>query len=249
MLEYGADAAITDKDGKTALQRLQARPNSNPRTMRLLADAGARLRGQVVDARTGAPVAGAVVSLEVAASNPAEGGTGQLVQQSTTDAGGIFSVSRWSNPVWRKGGWRGAGPVTLKVFARDYRHLQAKVTASASGDRWTGPKRIALASLAADRREQVREIGLMRAELPRPMVGGMRQHEFASAQARELIRKLFAEVCKAAAPEVRREACAPKICPPGAPVMEASQTGIVGIASSASDCYRDPRQPLFPKQP
>ncbi|MDQ1313967.1 MAG: hypothetical protein QG662_76 [Pseudomonadota bacterium] len=125
LLGYGADLDAKDDRGKTALDI--ARDYSKLESIRFLKTAGEFAAGRVVDADSGKPVEGAVVSLDFWVRKSGEERQRRLIQQSLTGANGRFYVHTWQNPVRREAGWElvPAQKPEIRIYAQGYQRLIA----------------------------------------------------------------------------------------------------------------------------
>jgi hypothetical protein len=120
---YGADLDAKDDRGKTALDI--ARDYSQLDGIRFLKAAGEFVAGNVIDAGSGKPIEGAVVSLDFSIRKAGDARQTKLIQQSLTGAKGRFFLHTWQNSLRREAGWElvpDQKPV-LRIYARGYQRL------------------------------------------------------------------------------------------------------------------------------
>lgn len=218
LLGYGADLDAKDDRGKTALDI--ARDYSKLESIRFLKTADEFAAGRVVDADSGNPVEGAVVSLDFWVRKSGEERQRRLIQQSLTGANGRFYVHTWQNPVRREAGWElvPAQKPEIRIYAQGYQRLIA-------GDRFGikkggGPninQPIALKPMLSTPAALLRELALWKQDLTSEVFGDSPDYDGGTRgnlegkqeriDAQKHLTLLFGSVCETLPSDARARAC------------------------------------------
>lgn len=214
LVGYGADLDAKDNRGKTALDI--ARDSNQLDGIRFLKTAGELVTGTVMDAVSGKPVEGAVVSLDFLVHKAGEGQQVKLIQQSLTGANGRFFLHTWQNPLRREAGWAlvPEQKPALGIYARGFQRLIVADNFSAKKGGSPNVDRVrALQPMQAKPGALLHELSLWKQELTPEVFTDApdRMNDERTQEARRKSQKhltmLFGSLCETLPNDVRMKAC------------------------------------------
>ena len=213
LMSYGADLDAKDERGKTVLDI--ARDSNQLDGIRFLKTSGEFIAGSVIDASSGKPIKGAVVSLDFLIHKSGDPRQIKLMQQSLTGASGRFFLHTWQNPLRREAGWElvpEQKPV-LRIYARGFQRLIVKdhFDIKKGSDLYSDRPR-ALQPMPSASGELLHELGLWKQELTSEVFSDyLDPRDFQVQQARRDAQKhltrLFGSVCETLPLDIRTRAC------------------------------------------
>lgn len=217
LIAYGADQDAKDEQGMAALDI--ARDHNQLDGIRFLKTAYEYIAGSVIDADSGKPVKGAVVSLDFLVRHSLVDQSGEkqqikLIQQTLTDANGYFFLHTWQNPLRRKAGWElvPKQKLPLKIYVQGYQRLIAEGHFAGKKNNLIAEQTHKLKPLQSNSGALVQELEILKQELtPEVFADFLDRREPGDQEVRRDGQKhltlLFGSICETLSDKTRGQVC------------------------------------------